>query len=59
MMYRGLPILFQGLYMKRTNKTVPDMFRKTVNKFQDKVMFINEADDKKWTYNQVRGSRIV
>ena len=53
MLFRGLPILFHGFYMKRTNKTVPDMFRASVKKYQDKVIFINEADEAKWTYNQV------
>ena len=53
MLIRGLPILFQGFYMKRSNKTVPDMFRASVKKYQDKVIFINEADGSKWTFNQV------
>ena len=53
LLVRGLKLLVRMAYLKTLDKNVVTMFRQTVDKYPERVMFVNANDGTEWTYSKV------
>ena len=52
--WRGCRALLYLLYFKITNTNVVSRFRTMLDKFPDRVMYVNATNDEEWTFQQVK-----